>query len=55
MALGGAYVRCTIFDVRFGKFPRGASEVGEASAVVEMWNDGRGWLESDEGGSVRTA
>ena len=24
MAPGGAYVRCTIFDVRFGEFPRGA-------------------------------
>ena len=44
-----------MYDVRFGKFPRGARECGGASAGVEMWSDGRGWLESDEGGSVYTA
>ena len=44
-----ADVRFTTYDVRFGEFPRGAREVGEAGAGVEMWSDVRGWLESGDG------
>ena len=33
---GGAYVRGTMYEVRFGKFPREVRECGGASAVVEM-------------------
>ena len=49
MAPSGAYVRFTTYDVRFGEFPRGARECGGAGAVVEMWSDVRGWLESGDG------
>ncbi len=40
-AADAAYVRCTIFDVRFGEFPRGARECGEARSGEELRNDAR--------------